>query len=116
MLLLCTNTFFLALPVTCRVTQNFYRGVDEDGCSNPDVIDYGKCAGGCGRLPEECCFKSNATLTTVPFQCSDGSVTMREVSRIHVTLSTAPLFFSDGSVTFRAVKGLEKLPAEKIIL
>nr|KAG5700033.1 hypothetical protein BaRGS_028270 [Batillaria attramentaria] len=47
-----------AAPIECGVAQNFYRREDPDGCFNPEPFDYGICSGGCGRLPDECCYKS----------------------------------------------------------
>ncbi|KAK7487474.1 hypothetical protein BaRGS_00021315, partial [Batillaria attramentaria] len=67
-----------AAPIECGVAQNFYRREDPDGCFNPEPFDYGICSGGCGRLPDECCYKSEVTIRNAPFQCPD-SLEMREV-------------------------------------
>ena len=69
-----------AVPTTCDVTQDFYRRIDDDGCYNQVPHDYGRCAGGCGKLPDECCYKSNVTMQRLPFECPGGGVVGREVT------------------------------------
>ena len=65
------------------MTQNFQQQTDEDLCSNPEPFDYGRCAGGCGKLPEECCYKSNVTMKMADFRCpgSDTIIT-KQVSKL----------------------------------
>ncbi|PVD36122.1 hypothetical protein C0Q70_03095 [Pomacea canaliculata] len=71
-----------AAPITCNVTQNFVTQEDDEGCRNPVPFDLGKCGGGCGRLPDKCCYKSRMVSSVITLDCPDGRKKEKEVEVI----------------------------------
>lgn len=74
-----------AAPITCNVAQNFVTQEDGEGCRNPVPFDLGKCGGGCGRLPDKCCYKSRMVSSVIILDCPDGRKKEKEVELPPVT-------------------------------
>lgn len=84
-----------AAPITCNVTQNFVTQEDGEGCRNPVPFDLGKCGGGCGRLPDKCCYKSRMVSSVITLDCPDGRKKEKEVDLPPVELANVTLYVTE---------------------
>ncbi|KAL8612973.1 hypothetical protein ACOMHN_001056 [Nucella lapillus] len=72
-------------PDKCGAVRNFVSGKNKDGCVLMTGRDVGRCYGGCGHAPGQCCSPVKRTppeIVTLVYLCADKSRQIEKVEKV----------------------------------